>query len=80
MVGEWRDMSMTGSDADSGLEQRADETAIAVMDVHGAPVRVLVGICTFRRPDGLRALLTGVASQQFTQVARPHVGVLVVSR
>ena len=76
MDGEWRGMSMALNDADSGLEQRADETAIAVMD--GAPVRVLVGICTFRRPDGLRALLKGVACQQFTQVARPHVGVLVV--
>ena len=55
MDGEWRGMSMARNDVDSGVEQGADETAIVVMDVHGAAVSVLVGICTFRRPDGLRA-------------------------
>ncbi len=37
------------------------------------PDKVAVCICTFRRPEGLRRLLTGLGALRFSRVARPEV-------
>lgn len=38
----------------------------------------VVGICTFRRPAGLRALLSGLATQTFSQIPFPNLSIIVV--
>lgn len=40
--------------------------------------RVAVCACTFRRPDGLAALLDGLRRQRFRRVAPPEVSILIV--
>jgi len=45
----------------------------------GAPaastsVRIAVCVCTFRRPDGLRALLEGLGRQRFQRVPARDLG------
>ena len=40
--------------------------------------RVTVCACTYRRPEGLRALLDGLARQSFAQRLRPEVDVVIV--
>ena len=42
------------------------------------PTRVTVCACTYRRPEGLRALLDGLARQSFTQNPRPEIDVVIV--
>jgi succinoglycan biosynthesis protein ExoM len=37
------------------------------------PEKVAVCVCTFRRPDGLRRLLTGLGALRFSRVPRPEV-------
>jgi succinoglycan biosynthesis protein ExoM len=39
---------------------------------------VTVCACTYRRPEGLRALLGGLAAQRFEEVARPDYDVVIV--
>ena len=43
-----------------------------------AAVRVAVCACTFRRPEGLAALLDGLRGQRFERIAAPEVLVLIV--
>ena len=40
--------------------------------------RLTVCACTHRRPEGLRALLHGLAAQRFAVLARPRFDVLIV--
>jgi succinoglycan biosynthesis protein ExoM len=40
-------------------------------------MNAVVGICTFRRPAGLKALLSGLARQTFSKAPRPNLTVLV---
>lgn len=41
-------------------------------------MRVAICISTYRRPEGLRRLLDGLARLQFEQIERPEIGVIVV--
>lgn len=43
-----------------------------------SPLKVSVGICTFRRPEGLSALVDGLARQRFAKVGAPELSLLVV--
>lgn len=40
--------------------------------------RLTVCACTYRRPDGLRALLDGLAAQRFQAIPRPDIDVVIV--
>ena len=42
------------------------------------PIRVTVCACTYRRPEGLRALLDALARQNFSQSPRPEFEVVIV--
>jgi glycosyltransferase involved in cell wall biosynthesis len=42
------------------------------------PIRLTVCACTYRRPEGLRALLDGLARQTFETAPRPHLDVVIV--
>jgi glycosyltransferase involved in cell wall biosynthesis len=39
---------------------------------------VVIGTCTYRRPQGLQRLLRGLASQRFNRVQRPALQILIV--
>jgi succinoglycan biosynthesis protein ExoM len=43
-----------------------------------AEAHVTVCACTYRRPEGLRALLGGLAAQRFEAIARPRIQVVIV--
>ena len=40
-------------------------------------VKVAVCACTYRRPEGLRSLLSGIAAQRFTRVRQPEICIVV---
>jgi glycosyltransferase involved in cell wall biosynthesis len=42
------------------------------------PIRLTVCACTYRRPEGLRALLDGLARQAFAMTPRPRLDVVIV--
>ncbi len=39
---------------------------------------LIIGICTYRRPEGLRSLLNGIGRQSFSSQLRPAVSIVVV--
>lgn len=43
-----------------------------------APLAVSVCACTYRRPEGLRALLAGLKGQTFTAIAKPRLRIIIV--
>jgi len=53
------------------------ETSGTVRSGHVSRI-ALVGVSTFRRPEGLKALLAGIAAQTFEATPAPRISVLVV--
>ncbi len=41
-------------------------------------INVCIAICTFGRPERLKALLEGICTQQFMKVEKPHISIIVV--
>ena len=55
-----------------------DATHGSNAEFDSATTHLLIGVCTFRRPEGLRALVSALPTQRFTRIARPRISVLAV--
>lgn len=62
---------------DVDLAADRDETARQATDESQRPLRVTVCACTYKRPDGLAALLQGLEKQTFSSVPAPRWNVVI---